>query len=83
MAARVAITEAKAELASLIACAGAGEIIVVTRNGRPVARLAPLAQGHPIQYGDLRGLAPADDLSLPEDACCTKGPRTERASRRS
>lgn len=67
MSGQVSIAEAKAKFASLIARAEAGETIVVTRNGRPVARLAPLAQARPIQYGDLRGIALADDLSLPED----------------
>jgi prevent-host-death family protein len=67
MAARVSIAEAKAKFASLIARAEAGETIVVTRNGRPVARLAPLAQERPIKYGDLRGLALAEDLALPQD----------------
>ncbi len=67
MVARVSITEAKAKFAALVARAEAGETIVMTRNGRPVARLAPLAQERPIRYGDLRGLALADDLSLPDE----------------
>jgi prevent-host-death family protein len=67
MAARVSIAKAKAKLASLIARAEAGETIVVNRNGRPIARLAPLAEARPIKYGDLRDIALADGLSLPED----------------
>jgi prevent-host-death family protein len=63
----VSIAEAKAKFASVVARAEAGETIVLTRNGRPVARLVPLAQERPIQYGDLRGLALAEDLSLPEE----------------
>jgi prevent-host-death family protein len=67
MSGQVSIAEAKAKFASLIARAEAGETIIVTRNGRPVARLVPLAQARPIKYGDLRGIALADDLLLPED----------------
>ena len=39
----VNICEAKAQLSKLVARAEAGEEITLTRHGRPVARLAPLA----------------------------------------
>ena len=61
------VAQAKASFAALIARAEAGEKIVVTRNGRPVACLGPLTPHRPIQYGDLRGTPLAEDLSLPED----------------
>ena len=67
MSARVSVGQAKAKFASLVARAEAGETILVTRNGRPVACLGPLAPGRPIQYGDLAGTPLADDLSLPEE----------------
>ena len=67
MRAEVSIARAKAGFAALVARAEAGEQIIVTRNGRPVACLGPLPAKKPIVYGDLRGLWVADDLSLPED----------------
>ena len=67
MSAYVSVAQAKAGFAALIARAEAGEKIVVTRNGRPVACLGPLTPYRPIRYGDLRGTPLADDLSLPED----------------
>jgi prevent-host-death family protein len=64
----VSIAEAKAKFAALVSRAEAGEEIVVTRNGRPVACLGPLPAKKPIVYGDLAHLGPLpDDLSLPED----------------
>ncbi|MEI9983620.1 MAG: type II toxin-antitoxin system prevent-host-death family antitoxin [Aliidongia sp.] len=64
-ATQISIAQAKAEFAALVSRAEAGEEIVVTRNGKPVARLSPLL-GQPAVYGDLTGLRMADDLSLPE-----------------
>jgi prevent-host-death family protein len=66
MAAQVSIADAKARFAALIARAEAGERIVVTRNGRPVACLMPLPERPRIKYGDLRGIRVPDDLSLPK-----------------
>jgi prevent-host-death family protein len=66
MTAQVSIAQAKAEFAGLVARAERGEEIVVTRNGRPVARLAPLREPKTIVFGDLAGLYISDDLSLPE-----------------
>jgi prevent-host-death family protein len=67
MSARVSVAEAKAKFAALVTRAEAGENIVVTRNGRPVACLGPLPASRPINYGDLRDIFVAEDLSLPED----------------
>lgn len=67
MSAAVSIAQAKARFAAFVARAEAGEEIVVTRNGRPVARLGPLSEKRPIQYGALEGLYLAEDLSIPED----------------
>ena len=63
----VSIAAAKAKFAALVSRAEAGERIVVTRNGRPVACLGPLPAAKPVVYGDLRGLWISDDLSLPEE----------------
>lgn len=67
MSAQISIAQAKAGFAALVARAEAGEQIVVTRNGRPVACLGPLPEPKPVQYGDLAHLWVSDDLSLPED----------------
>ena len=68
MSGEVSIAKAKAGFAALVARAEAGEQIVVTRNGRPVACLGPLPAKKPIVYGDLAHLGPLpEDLSLPED----------------
>jgi prevent-host-death family protein len=64
-ATQISIAQAKAEFAALIARAEGGEEIIVTRNGKPVARLTALNE-HPATYGDLIGLRVDDDLSLPE-----------------
>ena len=66
---QISVAQAKAEFASLVARAEAGEDIIVTRNGRPVARLTHLATV-PVGYGDLADLAIPVDLAsfdLPED----------------
>lgn len=39
--------EAKTHLAALLDAVSAGEQITITRHGRPVARLVPLATGLP------------------------------------
>lgn len=68
MSTEVSIARAKAGFAALVARAEAGEQIVVTRNGRPVACLGPLPVKKPIVYGDLAYLGPLpEDLSLPDD----------------
>lgn len=66
MSIAVSIAQAKAEFAALVARSEAGEEIIVTRNGRPVARLSGLGP-RSVTYGDLAGLRVADDLSLPDD----------------
>jgi prevent-host-death family protein len=67
LGARVSIAEAKSQFAALVARAEAGEQIVVTRSGRPVARLGPLQKRLPIEYGELGGLSLSEDLTLPEE----------------
>ena len=66
MSMQISIAQAKAGFAALVAKVEAGEDIVVTRNGRPVARLVPIG-AEPVAYGDLQGIFLSEDLSLPED----------------
>jgi prevent-host-death family protein len=64
----VSIAKAKAEFASLVSRAEGGEEILVTRNGKPVARLMPLEPPRSDSWlGDLPDLVISDDLSLPDD----------------
>ena len=52
----VSIAEAKNKLPSLIRALEAGEQIVITRNGRPVAQLAPPPPGRrPVRFGAMHG----------------------------
>lgn len=67
MSETISVAQAKAGFAALVVRAEAGETIVVTRNGRPVACLGPLPKRQAIRYGDLEGLYLAEDLSLPEE----------------
>ncbi len=68
---RVSVTEAKARLSALIDRAVAGEEIVITRHGRPVAKLvAADALREPRKLGLLKGrvrISPDFDAPLPED----------------
>jgi len=66
MSTHVSVAQAKAEFAALVSRAEAGEEIIVTRSGRPVAQLTHLEQ-KPLAYGDLIGLKFSEDLSLPAD----------------
>jgi prevent-host-death family protein len=66
------IYEAKTQLSRIIDRAAAGEDIVISRNGKPVARLCQLSQvPRPIEFGVLKGrieVAPDFDAPLPEDS---------------
>jgi len=71
--------EAKTKLSQLVERAEAGEDIVIARNGKPVARLVPLAATSSI--ADVRGvwrdrIRIADDFDeLPEDIADALGAR--------
>jgi prevent-host-death family protein len=54
------VVEAKAHLSALIDRAAAGEEIILSRAGRPLARLVPLAEPAPRQPGVRR------DWQIPE-----------------
>ena len=58
------IAEAKAKLSALVDRAAAGEEIVLSRAGRPVARLMPLAERMPRQPGVRRNWQIPEDLFL-------------------
>ena len=66
------IDEAKTHLSRLIEQAAAGKEIVITRAGKPIARLVPVAKTErPIRLGLLAGklTVPEEfDAPLPEDA---------------
>lgn len=53
----VSVTEAKAQFSRLLERVAAGEDIVITRSGKPVARLVPCAQPKPARRkpGSLKG----------------------------
>jgi prevent-host-death family protein len=63
--------EAKSTLSELVARAEAGEDIIITRNGKPVARLVPVAGTNSLAavHGALRGRIHIDEDfdQLPDD----------------
>ncbi len=67
----VNVYQAKTQLSRLLDRAEAGEEIIITRNGRPVARLAPLRPARkPRKLGSLRGkirMRADFDAPLPQD----------------
>ena len=71
--------EAKTTLSQLVERAEAGEEIVIARNGKPVARLVPVAGTNSLAsvYGALRGRVEiADDFDeLPPDIAEAFGAR--------
>jgi len=62
---------AKTQLSRLIDQVNAGEEVVITRHGRPVARLVPAVAGKPRTPGLLEGqghwIAEDFDAQLPDD----------------
>lgn len=63
MTTTVTVFEAKSSFSRLVAAAEAGETVVISRHGRPVAQLGPIPQHYaPVKFGDLQGRAtvPAD-----------------------
>lgn len=69
MSRHVNIHEAKTQFSRLVDRAHAGEEIVVAKDGKPWARLVPLAAPERRQPGLLRGLRvdPAFDQPLPDE----------------
>lgn len=77
--AQIGMHEAKTKLSQLVERAEAGEDIVIARNGRPVARLVPVAATSSLAavQGALRGrIRIADDFDeLPDDIAEAFGAR--------
>jgi prevent-host-death family protein len=62
------IYEAKTQLSRMVDRAAAGEEIVISRNGRPVARLCPLqpSKRNSVKFGVLKGqIEVPDDFDAP------------------
>jgi prevent-host-death family protein len=76
---QVGMHEAKTQLSKLVERAEAGEDIVIARNGKPVARLVPVASTNSLAavYGALRDrVHMRDDFDeLPEDIAEAFGAR--------
>ena len=66
---QVSVHEAKTHLSRLLRKATAGEEVVITRSGRPVARLVPIERSRPLFGVDEgRFIVPEDfDEPLDED----------------
>ena len=66
----VNVHEAKTHLSRLLAQVEAGEEVVIARNGKPVAKLAPVRKRGKRQFGAMKGLISIDDRffePLPEE----------------
>lgn len=64
---RLNVAEAKKHFSDLLGrVAFGGETIVITRRGRPLAKLAPLVAEEPTHLADVRGWLEADDPFLSE-----------------
>ena len=76
---QVGMHEAKTKLSQLVERAEAGEEIVIARNGKPVARLVPVARPNSFAaiYGIWRGqVEMAEDFDeLPDDIAEAFGAR--------
>ncbi|MEQ1617311.1 MAG: type II toxin-antitoxin system Phd/YefM family antitoxin [Terricaulis sp.] len=82
MSVAINVAEAKAKLSELLARVEAGEEITISRAGKPIARLAPLATREmpALKAGMWRHLVPADwnpDDALDEDDASLWGLPTE------
>jgi prevent-host-death family protein len=62
----VSVTEAKNRLSSLLARVAAGEDVIITDRGRPVARLEPIGRGYPDPEGRAERLQRAGVLVPPK-----------------
>lgn len=65
---QVNVQDAKAQLSKLLAAVERGEEVVIARNGRPIARLDPVARPAPRELGILPMSIPDSFFDeLPED----------------
>ena len=64
---QVSVHEAKIHLSRLLRHAVAGEEVVITRSGRPVARLVAIEEKRPVFGVDEGRFAVPDDFDAPLD----------------
>ena len=64
---QVSVHEAKTHLSRLLRQAVAGEEVVITRSGRPVARLVPIEEARPVFGSDEGRFTIPDDFDEPLD----------------
>ena len=64
---QVSLHEAKTHLSRLLRHAVAGEEVVITRSGRPVARLVAIEEKRPVFGVDEGRFAVPDDFDAPLD----------------
>ena len=68
MTVQVKVQEAKTRLSQILAAAESGEDVVIARDGKPVARLVPVAAPAPREVGFVAGSVPDSFFEpLPED----------------
>lgn len=70
MSKAINIHDAKTHLSRLVAQAAAGKEIIISKAGKPLARLVPLANAaRPKRLGQLKGkITVPDDFNAPLDA---------------
>ena len=64
---QASVHEAKTHLSRLLRRATAGEDVIITRAGRPVARLVPIENNQPVFGVDEGRFAVPDDFDAPLD----------------
>jgi prevent-host-death family protein len=65
----VGVHEAKTTLSELLRRVGAGEEVVITRSGRPIAKLVPVTEGRRRRLGVDEGrMTVPDDFDAPLDS---------------
>lgn len=73
----ISVSDAKAQLTDLVRRAEAGEAVILTRHGHPVARLVPAETKPPIDA--TRRLALLQELSKRAATKAKPGPETAKA----
>ena len=66
----VNLHEAKTHLSRIVDAVAAGEVVLIAKAGKPMAKLVPLGRGGAVRFGVLKGrfTVPADfDAPLPDD----------------
>jgi prevent-host-death family protein len=61
----VNVAEAKAHFSELLTRAQRGDEVVISRAGRPIARLAPLSPPQEREFGQFPGMRIDDDFDAP------------------